>query len=79
MKTSGRVFSILFGLVLLIALGMGAYLFFQDIYRYFASLDQQVAAIVAAILIASLFIALSIRHAGKMSGVRRLDTQCGPW
>jgi hypothetical protein len=72
MKTPGSTFSILFGLALLVALGIGAYLFFQDIYRYFASLDQQVAAIVAAILIASLLIALSIRRAGKMSSVRRL-------
>ena len=72
MKTPGNVFSILFVLALLIALGMGAYLFFQDIYRFLVSLDPQIAAIVAAILIASLLIALSIRRAGKMSGVRRM-------
>ena len=75
MKTPVSTFSILFVLALLVALGIGAYLFFQDIYRFFASLDQQVAAIVAAILIASLFIALSIRRAGKMSGVRRLGVE----
>ena len=72
MKTPGNVFSILFVLALLVVLGIGAYLFFQDIYRFLVSLDQQIAAIVTAIIIASLLIALSIRGAGKMSGVRRL-------
>lgn len=75
MNASVRLFSILFVLALLVALGMGAYLFFQDIYRFLVSLDPQVAAIVAAILIASLLIALSIRRAGKMSGVRRLGLE----
>ena len=75
MKTPGNVFSILFVLALLVALGIGAYLFFQDIYRFLVSLDPQIAAIVAAILIASLLIALSIRRAGKMSGVRRLGLE----
>jgi hypothetical protein len=72
MKTPGRVLPILFGLALLVVLGIGAYLCFQDIYRFLVSLDPQITAIMAAILIASLLIALSIRRAGKMSGVLRL-------
>lgn len=75
MKTSGQLFSILVVLALLIALTIGAYLFFQDIYRFLVSLDQQTTAIVAGVLIGSLLIGLSIRRAGKMSGVRRLGTE----
>ena len=78
MKTPGNVFSILFVLALLVVLGIGAYLFFQDIYRFLVSFDQQIAAIVTAIIIASLLIALSIRRAGKMSGVRRLRLEKKP-
>ena len=78
MKTPGNVFSILFVLALLVVLGMAAYLFFQDIYRFLVSLDPQIAAIVAAVIIASLLIAQSIRRAGKMSGVRRLRLEKKP-
>lgn len=75
MKTSGHLFSILVVLALLIALTIGAYLFFQDICRLLVSLDQQTTAIVVGVLIGSLLIGLSIRRAGKISGVRRLGTE----
>jgi hypothetical protein len=72
MKSPARGLSIIIGLALLAALAVGAFLFFKDIYRLFVALDPQVAVTVVVALIAALFIALSIRRSGQVSGVRCL-------
>lgn len=72
MRPTDNVFTVLFGVALLAALGVGGYVLFQHTYGLFTAVDQRLAAILVVTLIAALIIGLSIRRAGHMSGVRRL-------
>ena len=72
MNPPNSTFAVLLGLALLAALAAGAYLFFQDIYQLLQTLDRQVAAGIVAGLVAALYIGLSIRRAGQVSGLQQL-------
>lgn len=64
--------AVLLALAALVALGLGVFLFFQDVYQFLKALDQEVTAILMVILISALFIGFSIRRAGRVYGIQRL-------
>lgn len=75
MQSQGNNMAGFLAFVVLAALGLGAFFFFQDAYQYLQGLDRQVTASLVVILITVLYIGLSIRKAGQVHGLQRFQLE----
>ena len=75
MKFLGSILGIILALGLLAALAIGGYFLVIWTYELFSGLDQEVRAVAVVVLVGTLIVAIAIRRAGEMHGLRRMGLE----